>query len=283
MQAVWSVARAASGPVELRGQRGQRVVSANYWIKLYHEILRDPKMGRLPDRAWRRTIEIFLLAGETGQDGRLPDTPDIAWQLRVDEDELLEDMRLLAEQGILTQTDDGWLVTHFEDRQRARTSTERSRRHREQQRRDEYWCNDSLQERNDDATNRPTESDTDKESDTDSEPEAEPDAALSSFVGESFRSFENTVGMVASQHQAEEIAEFLAELHERGHPEWWQMALDVSCDNNARKWSYMRAVLRNWLDVGSPNISGNRARASPQEDEYDETAALQKAKRYGLE
>jgi len=25
-----------------------------YWIKLYHEILNDPKMGRLPDRLWRR-------------------------------------------------------------------------------------------------------------------------------------------------------------------------------------------------------------------------------------
>ena len=28
-----------------------------YWIKLYHEILDDPKMGRLSDRTWRRTNE----------------------------------------------------------------------------------------------------------------------------------------------------------------------------------------------------------------------------------
>ena len=26
----------------------------SYWIKLYHEVLNDPKMGRLPDRLWRR-------------------------------------------------------------------------------------------------------------------------------------------------------------------------------------------------------------------------------------
>lgn len=30
---------------------------ANYWIKLYHEILDDPLMATMPDRLWRRTIE----------------------------------------------------------------------------------------------------------------------------------------------------------------------------------------------------------------------------------
>ena len=39
-------------------------MGAKFWIKLYHEILDDPKMGRMPDRLWRRTIELFLLAGE---------------------------------------------------------------------------------------------------------------------------------------------------------------------------------------------------------------------------
>ncbi len=50
----------------------------NYWIKLYHEILRDPKMARLPDRVWRRTIELFLLAGEIGKNGTIRNTDDIA-------------------------------------------------------------------------------------------------------------------------------------------------------------------------------------------------------------
>jgi hypothetical protein len=29
------------------------------WIKLYLEILDDPKMGKLPDWCWRRAIELF--------------------------------------------------------------------------------------------------------------------------------------------------------------------------------------------------------------------------------
>ena len=85
-------------------------MSTTYWIKLYHEILRDPKMARLPDRVWRRAIELFLLAGQIEQDGTLPEFEDIAWQLRVEPDGLLEDMRTLERHGLLTETEDGWIV-----------------------------------------------------------------------------------------------------------------------------------------------------------------------------
>lgn len=57
-------------------------MAAKYWIKLYHEILHDPKMGRLPDNLWRRCIELFLLAGELGAEvdeddkGHLPPPPE---------------------------------------------------------------------------------------------------------------------------------------------------------------------------------------------------------------
>jgi hypothetical protein len=47
-------------------------VAARFWIKLYLEILDDPKMGRLPDHLWRRAVELFLLAGRAGNDGALP-------------------------------------------------------------------------------------------------------------------------------------------------------------------------------------------------------------------
>ena len=57
------------------------MASNNYWMKLWFDILRDPKMGMLRDRLWRRVIELFLLAGQQGEDGLLPDVPTIAWQL----------------------------------------------------------------------------------------------------------------------------------------------------------------------------------------------------------
>jgi len=244
-------------------------MTAKYWIKLYHEILRDPKMGRLPDRAWRRAIELFLLAGESGDDGWLPDVPDIAWQLRVPEQELGEDMDLLAEFGILTETDDGWLVTNFETRQGAVPDAERMKRYRERKRKAQYHGDASV-------TSRNTEPETDTDTESDTEPE--PDSALSSFISDSVHAYENAVGLIAGETQTEEVKAFLVDLHERGHPEWWQMAIDVSCDNNARKWSYIRAVLRNWLEQGRPGLkppaTGNGSRASPIDKERASVDAL---------
>ncbi len=92
-------------------------MAASYYMKLYYEILDDRKMAKLPDRAWRRCLEIFLYAGELHQDGVLPPTEDIAWRLRVDEDDLAEDIELLESVGILAQYGEGWLVAKFAERQ----------------------------------------------------------------------------------------------------------------------------------------------------------------------
>ena len=67
-------------------------MTGSYWIKLYHEILDDPKMGRLPDKLFRRVIELFLIAGETHENGKLPSIDDMAWRLRLDPEELEKDI-----------------------------------------------------------------------------------------------------------------------------------------------------------------------------------------------
>ena len=46
-------------------------MASKYWIKLYYEILDDPKLGKLTDWLFRRAIELFLLAGENDNDGLL--------------------------------------------------------------------------------------------------------------------------------------------------------------------------------------------------------------------
>lgn len=143
-------------------------MASKYWIKLYHEILDDPKMGRMPDRLWRRTIELFLLAGELDQDGALPELRDIAWRIRIPDDQLADDMSLLTTYQIVHQQDGCYIVTKFADRQAAMTSTERTRRYRETKKHDEYEqvhygkCDDS-------GTNRYTDIDTDKDIDTDTD------------------------------------------------------------------------------------------------------------------
>ena len=129
-------------------------MAAKYWIKLYHEILDDPKMCRLPDHLYRRTIELFLLAGKTGDDGSLPDVPDTAWHLRIEEAQLLQDLQDLSLVGIVTQDDDGWFVTKIAERQEAVSGAERIQRYRERQKKERYYGNDSVTQ---DVTKRYTE------------------------------------------------------------------------------------------------------------------------------
>ena len=101
------------------------------YIKLFIEILDDPKMATMSDWLWRRTIELFLLAGENGDDGTLQPVTTLAWRLRRSEKDLVEGLGALEEAGVVNKSPSGqWIVTHFEERQRALTSTERVARYR---------------------------------------------------------------------------------------------------------------------------------------------------------
>ena len=137
-------------------------MSSKYWIKLYHEILDDPKMGRLDDRSYRRTIELFLLAGETDAEGELPSVEDISWRLRIPYEEITDDLTSLKEVGILSEHDGLWSVTNFSDRQSAMDGKERTRRYREEKQKEEYYGDETV-------TNRHTDIDTDIDIDTDKE------------------------------------------------------------------------------------------------------------------
>lgn len=112
-------------------------MASKYWIKLYHEILHDPKMGRMSDTLWRRTIELFLLAGEFDQDGVLPSIEEMSWTLRITEDECNETLHQLQRLQIVHCNDKGeWVVTKFLDRQSAANNTERSRQFRQRKQRE---------------------------------------------------------------------------------------------------------------------------------------------------
>ncbi|MCX6036342.1 MAG: hypothetical protein NTW99_00300 [Chloroflexi bacterium] len=112
------------------------MTTKRFWIKLYLEILDDPKMGQLPDWLWRRAIELFLLAGENGNDGLLQPVTDLAWRLRVSAEKLTESLQALSEVGVVHETPQGWTVTNFKKRQEAVSSTERVRQYRKRD------CND---------------------------------------------------------------------------------------------------------------------------------------------
>ena len=127
-----------STPQVLRGlarENGRR-----HWIKLYTEILSDPKIGRLTDRQYQFCINTFLLAGLVDDGGQVGSTDDIAWQLRMSADDLTADLEVLAGMRIVRCDPDGWCVTHWGNRQTKPPSAqpervlERVARHRENER-----------------------------------------------------------------------------------------------------------------------------------------------------
>jgi len=130
----------------------------NYWIKLYHEILDDYKMGLMSDRLWRRTIEMFLLAGDYGRDGELPPLKAMAWRLKLSAEEIEADLVELAKDGIIDNIEGAWCVSKFSARQAPLEPKEKMRRLREKK---------LKHRRYESVTRGKTESDTESESDTD--------------------------------------------------------------------------------------------------------------------
>lgn len=111
------------------------------WIKLYTDILDDPKIGRMDAAEKWHFVALCVLAGECDAEGYLVngDDPltieDIAWRLREDIEQLDHTMTVLQQHGLVTQDPDGtWFVTNFSKRQ-GRSQSEKRKLWRERKRR----------------------------------------------------------------------------------------------------------------------------------------------------
>lgn len=105
-----------------------------YWIKLYHELLTNPDMGQLDDHTWRRAIELFLVAGDYNQEGKLPPLEKIAWELHTTPDDVRQALLRLEELKVVSNFDrENWAITNFAKRQAAVGNAERSRLYRRRQ------------------------------------------------------------------------------------------------------------------------------------------------------
>lgn len=149
---------------------------ADYWMKLYIEILDDPKMATLPDRVWRRIIELFLVAKRLNKDGHIPDTRQIAWMLRMSPDELESDMAQIVHTGIIEREVNGWYIPKFSQRQAATPDAERKAQQREREKTRQYYGNVTDASRN--VTQR--QNTEDREQNTETKAEAEDDAPFMS-------------------------------------------------------------------------------------------------------
>jgi len=115
------------------------------WIKLYTEILDEPKLGRLSDALKWRFVQLCLLAGECDAEGYLVSgteampEDDIAWRLRLDVNELQKSLAELEGVGLVELDRDGdiWFVKNFSKRQgRSQSEKRKAWRERKQRQRD---------------------------------------------------------------------------------------------------------------------------------------------------
>jgi hypothetical protein len=117
---------------------------AGYWLKLYTEILDDPKYYRLSDNAKLGMYELMLVAKKVGQDGHLPEVDDIEFYTRRPADWWLPVIEELKQIEFIVANDTGDKIRKFEERQRALTNNEKQKYHRAELHKNEFACNQDV-------------------------------------------------------------------------------------------------------------------------------------------
>lgn len=247
-------------------------MKSHYWIKLYHEILDDAKMGRLPDRLWRRAIELFLMAGEEHNDGTLPPVADIAWRLRMTDEAVLEDLRSLEQVKIVTLLEDGtWFVTKFAERQAPMSNAERQRRHRERKHRDQYYGNDIS---NESVTKCNADVDVDIDVDTDKDVDVDVDRSGNNPFSLYERATAATLTPILADYLDDYITE--CEKHRRRLPigagganlsgEIWVSNAIREAAKSTNKFGirYVGAILDRWREEGYDSVQKSDGRGPPK-------------------
>jgi DnaD/phage-associated family protein len=213
-------------------------MTTKYWIKLYHEMLDDPKMGQLSDRLYRRTVECFLMAGDANKAGLLPSVNDMAWRLRCNPEHLESELIELSRLGILSQIDGGWIVTKFVERQATMSKAEYMRRLRDDEQKAVHYqsVTTPLPIVTDSVTNSHADKDKDKDKETDTD-----DAAAV------FNAYAQLCGAGAVNKKiADEIGAFIDEVGAATVLD----AINEAAVHNGKSWAYVRKILVTWRDKG---------------------------------
>ncbi len=102
------------------------------WLRLYDEVLDDPKVQRLPPALFKRWVNLLCVASR--HDGRLPAIADLEFALRDGAASICADLAALEAVGLIDRDGDGFAPHNWSGRQfRSDSSTSRVKRHRERQ------------------------------------------------------------------------------------------------------------------------------------------------------
>jgi len=227
-----------------------KMATNNYWMKLWFDILRDPKMGMLPDRLWRRVIELFLIAGQRGEEGLLPDVPEIAWQLNRSAQSITNDLEKIRKTGIVDINVDGvWYVTNFKKRNAPVDSAKRIKdfRQRERYEKGNVDVTEVKRECNATVTNRYQEEQKNRRTE-----EQIKDTTTGTTFSDVAKAYEDVCGVLNSV-----TADKLKLAYSEYEPSWIMDALKETAIQNKRSWAYTEAILKRWQKEGRNN--GKRA------------------------
>lgn len=126
------------------------------WLRLYTGIVDDMKVDQLPDRDFKGWIKILCLAKEG--DGRLPSVEEIAYRLRISQDEAKALTEVLVRRGLLDEVDNALMPHNWNGRQfQSDVSTERVKRFRNGQRNVSETANETPPEQSRDRDRAETE------------------------------------------------------------------------------------------------------------------------------
>lgn len=209
------------------------------------------KVGIVSAVAWA----LFDYASQNKDRGTVAgfDTETYAVYSGFDESEVIAVINAMTDKGVIT---DGRL-TSWEKRQPKRednTVTQRVRQWREVKRNvtQETQCNTP-------------DTDTDTDKDTEEEPaRGEPPNV--------YRLYENNIGVLTPI-----VADKLS-LAEKEYPEpWFEKAIAIAVENNARNWGYVHAILERWKTQGFQDDGKKPKARSPTVSEPAGFATLRKA------
>lgn len=140
------------------------------WFRFYDSVLDDPKVQRLADHLFRGWVNVLCLASKNG--GSLPSIPDIAFALRIPEDQADSLVQALLDAGLLEDDGDELVVHNWSERQFLdRTNAQRQKRFRERQKAktDVKIDRNAVTNASRNVTITPQDTETETETDTDTE------------------------------------------------------------------------------------------------------------------
>ena len=152
------------------------------WFRFYHDAIDDPKVQRLPGDLFKFWVNMLCLASRSSDRGVVKlDLPEIAFAMRLDDDEAETMIDELCRRNLLEEFVEGFAIHNWDSRQfKSDSSAERVAKHRrnaaatadETDAEDNVTADVTLQDskRNDPVTPKPS---VNTDSDTDSDTEAE--------------------------------------------------------------------------------------------------------------